>query len=294
MNESITPLITVIIPTFNHANFLKRALQSVCDQTYINWEIIIIDNYSTDKTDSIIRSFTDKRIKSLKINNNGLIAASRNMGIRAAKGEWIAFLDSDDWWSSNKLEICLSYMGADIDFIYHNLDVIYDKPSFFKKRTSCSKVGTPVLKSLLCMGNPIANSGVVVRKELLVQVGGISEEVDMVAAEDYNTWLKISAITDAFKYIPTSLGGCLIHDGGMSQRDMSIPHRYAVDAFKSVLTNDELKYLEKDIFYISGRHKYLNRELFDARVDLMQSLSFKKLYQSLKAIYMTIAIIFSR
>lgn len=286
MSKSTNPLISIIIPTYNHAKYLELALQSVCNQTYINWEAIVVDNNSTDNTDLVISSFNDERIISLKINNNGLIAASRNMALKAAKGEWIAFLDSDDWWSSDKLESCLRYMIKNVDFIYHNLDIIYDTPSLFKKRTACRKVEAPVLKNLLLMGNPIANSGVVVRKKILDQVGGISEEPKMVAAEDYNTWMKIASITNSFKYISKSLGGCLVHAGGMSQRDMSIPHRFAINAFKNILTDYELKNLEKDIDYISGRHKYLHQDFFQAQVDLRKSLSFKKLLQSLKAIYM--------
>lgn len=290
MRESINPLISVIVPTYNHAKYLKIALQSVCDQTFDDWEAIVVDNNSTDNTDLVISGFSDERIKFLKINNNGLIAASRNLALEEAKGEWIAFLDSDDWWSSDKLKICLCYMRNNVDFIYHNLDIVYDPPSLFKKRTSCREVKAPVLRNLLLMGNPIANSGVIVRKKILDQVGGISEKSEMVAAEDYNTWLKVASITDNFKYLPQSLGGCLVHAGGMSQRNMSIPHRFAINAFKHVLTKDELQDLEKDINYISGRHKYLDKNLIEARNDLKKSLSFKKVFQSLKAAYMIIVI----
>jgi glycosyltransferase involved in cell wall biosynthesis len=96
MNDNASPLVSVVIPTYNHARYLGRALQSVLDQTYKNWEAIVIDNHSTDNTAELIASFADQRITYLKIHNNGVIAASRNAGIRAAKGEWLAFLDSDD------------------------------------------------------------------------------------------------------------------------------------------------------------------------------------------------------
>jgi len=291
MNNFSAPLISVIIPTYNHSNYLSRALQSVCDQTYFNWEAIVIDNNSTDDTNTVIGSFTDKRIRSLKINNNGIIAASRNMGIRAAKGEWIAFLDSDDWWSLDKLEACSIYMNDNVDLIYHNLDIIYDLPSFFKKRKSSRKIKPPVLKNLLFKGNPITNSGVIVRKKLLLKVGGISEDAEMVAAEDYNTWLKIAAITDAFKYIPKSLGGNLVHAEGISQRDMSKPHRHAINAFSSSLTRHELSYVEKEINYIAGKYKYLQKDYPAAWMALKQALSFRKLFLSLKVIYMLIMII---
>ena len=101
------PLVSIIIPTFNHANYLSKALQSVLHQTYTNWEAIVIDNYSTDDTDSVITRYNDHRIKYLKIHNGGVIAKSRNAGIKSAKGDWIAFLDSDDTWTSDKLDTCI-------------------------------------------------------------------------------------------------------------------------------------------------------------------------------------------
>jgi len=102
------PLVSVVIPTYNHALFLERALRSVIDQTYSNWEAIVIDNHSNDNTDEVVASFIDKRIKLLKIHNHGSIAKSRNLGINTAKGKWIAFLDSDDLWYKEKLALSIA------------------------------------------------------------------------------------------------------------------------------------------------------------------------------------------
>ena len=94
MNSYSSPLVSIIIPTYNNAEFLGKALKSVIDQTYGSWEAIVIDNNSTDQTDEVINKFQDIRIKYYKISNYGIIAKSRNLGINLAKGEWIAFLDS--------------------------------------------------------------------------------------------------------------------------------------------------------------------------------------------------------
>src|SRR3990172_8575884 len=126
----MNPLVSVVIPTYNHARFLGRALQSVLDQTYTNWEAIVIDNHSQDNTDEIVDSFRDPRIILLTIYNNGVIAASRNMGIRAAKGEWIAFLDSDDWWTPNKIQVCLEQINDKVDLVYHSLKLVSETPIF--------------------------------------------------------------------------------------------------------------------------------------------------------------------
>ena len=89
MNSEFIPLVSIIIPTYNHANFLGKALESVIHQTYNNWEAIVIDNYSTDETNKIVNKYKDPRIQYLKINNDGVIAKSRNLGIDVAKGKWI-------------------------------------------------------------------------------------------------------------------------------------------------------------------------------------------------------------
>jgi glycosyltransferase involved in cell wall biosynthesis len=84
------------MPTYNHAKFINLAVSSVLAQTFVNWELIIIDNFSTDETIELLDAYSDERIKILQINNQGSIARSRNLGITSAKAEWIAFLDSDD------------------------------------------------------------------------------------------------------------------------------------------------------------------------------------------------------
>ena len=125
MNSKSTPLVSVIIPTYNHANFLGKALESVIHQTYNNWEAIVIDNHSTDETNKVIDKFKDSRIQYFKISNDGIIAKSRNFGINVAKGDWIAFLDSDDWWTSDKLENCIENANNQVDLIYHDLELLY-------------------------------------------------------------------------------------------------------------------------------------------------------------------------
>ena len=98
-------MFSVILPTYNRAKFIEGAITSVLNQDYLNWELIIIDNFSKDNTQEIVEKFNDKRIKYIKYKNNGIIAKSRNYGIKLSKGNYLAFLDSDDWWYSKKLTI---------------------------------------------------------------------------------------------------------------------------------------------------------------------------------------------
>ena len=270
MNIKARPLVSVIIPTYNHARYLGRALQSVVDQTYVNWEVIVIDNHSTDNTDEVVASFSDPRITYLKIHNNGIIARSRNKGINIANGEWIAFLDSDDWWAVEKLKILFDSISENVDLIYHDLEVVNDHPRFFsRKKIKSWQVKTPALMNLLLEGNCIGNSSVVVRKSLLEQIGGLNESPEVIAAEDYNTWLRIAQLTDQFLYLPRRLGYYFIHDQGMSQKDMSIPARHAVDEFISLLSASQRLKLEANFRYTTGRFNYLAGNYSDTKDDLL-------------------------
>ncbi len=269
MTLTASPLVSVVIPTYNHARFLGRALQSVLDQTYAHWEAIVIDNHSTDNTDEVMASFTDPRITYLKIHNNGVIAVSRNAGIRAAKGEWIAFLDSDDWWTKDKLQACFDCIDEHVDLVYHDLEIVSDQKRYFSRKTIKSwQVKKPVLIDLLLNWSPIANSSVVVRKSLLEKIGGINESVEMIAAEDYNTWLRISQLTDQFIYLPRKLGYYMVHNQSISQKDMTLSTRTAVAEFIPLLNERQKIKLEANIRYIKGRFNYLAGNYVEAKEDL--------------------------
>ena len=98
------PFFTVVIPTYNRSNLLKRAVVSVLDQTFDDFEIIIIDDHSTDDTCSVVSSFSDPRIKYAINHRKKGACGARNTGIFVAKGKWVAFLDDDDVWLPDKLE----------------------------------------------------------------------------------------------------------------------------------------------------------------------------------------------
>lgn len=107
----IDGLVSVIMPSWNTSNFIAESIQSVIDQTYENWELIIVDDCSTDNTDEVVAKFKDKRIRYFKNEKNSGAALSRNRALREARGEWIAFLDSDDLWNSDKLEHQINFMN---------------------------------------------------------------------------------------------------------------------------------------------------------------------------------------
>lgn len=106
MNE----LVSIIMPSYNTAKFISKTIESVLEQTYKNWELLIVDDCSTDNTDEIVSKYDDDRIIYLKNKKNSGAAVSRNKALKNAKGKWIAFLDSDDLWYPTKLEEQIKYM----------------------------------------------------------------------------------------------------------------------------------------------------------------------------------------
>lgn len=104
-------LVSIIMPSYNTGKYIAETIQSVQKQTYENWELILVDDCSTDNTDEVVRSFLcDERIRYYKNERNSGAAISRNKALREAKGRWIAFLDSDDLWKPEKLERQIRFM----------------------------------------------------------------------------------------------------------------------------------------------------------------------------------------
>lgn len=120
-------MVSIIMPSFNTANFISLSIASVINQTYTDWELIIVDDCSTDNTKEVVSQFNDKRIRFYNNLCNSGAAISRNKAISLAKGEWIAFLDSDDIWHPQKLEKQLNFMlNNNYVFSYHTYDKIQE------------------------------------------------------------------------------------------------------------------------------------------------------------------------
>ena len=204
-----SPLISIVLITYNRGYCIDRAIKSILNQTYQNWELLIIDNNSDDNTDAVLNDFKDLRISLYKIDNLGIIAKSRNLGIKKAKGKYIAFLDSDDWWDKEKLNISMEYLNKNYDVVYHDLfkiTTLKKIKNFFKKKVKTRELTKPVFNDLLINGNALTQSSVVVSKNLLLKVDCYSEESNLVTSEDYHVWLKIAKYSDKFKKIPKTLG----------------------------------------------------------------------------------------
>lgn len=264
------PFFSVVIPTYNRASKLHRAIESVLAQSYDNFEILVMDDGSTDNTAGIVASFSDERIKYKWDKNFGGPSRPRNRGIALSKGEWICFLDADDWWMENKLQVCFGCINEKVDLVYHDLEIVSEQPQHFsRKKIKSRQVKQPVLIDLLLKGNAIVNSSVVVRKNLLKQIGGINESVEMIASEDYNTWLRIAQLTEQFVFLPCRLGYYLTHNQNISQKDMSVSGRHAVAEFVPLLSKSQKLKLEANFGYTKGRFNYLEGNYAEAKKDLL-------------------------
>lgn len=285
------PFFSVIIPTYNRASKLQRALESVLLQTYKNFEIFVMDDGSTDNTAEVVASFSDSRITYEWDKNFGGPARPRNRGIVLAKGEWICFLDADDWWTADKLKVCHDCINNQIDLIYHDLEIVSDQPGYFRRKIlKSSQFKSSALIDLLIRGNTIPNSSVVVRKSLLDQIGGINESPEMIAAEDYNTWLRIAQLTNGFKYISKRLGFYHLHKQGISsQKDMSVTAQYASNEFTDVLNLKQRKKYLANIKYQNGRFEYLMGNRIAANQSLLISLRYGRISLKIKSAFMLLS-----
>ena len=181
------PLVSVIIPTFNRAKVVKRAVSSVLEQSFQDFECIVIDDGSVDETKSVLQEFSNK-IRAIKTDNRGA-AAARNIGAAESKGTFIAFLDSDDEWKKEKLAKQISYM-QEAGFRISQTDETWVRNGKFVNKPKkyirpCGDIFYNCLE--VCAVTP---SSVFMEKELFFEYGGFDESFPV--CEDYDLWLRMS------------------------------------------------------------------------------------------------------
>ncbi len=226
--ENNKPLVSVIMNCYNSDKYLKEAIDSVITQTYQNWEIIFWDNQSTDKSAEIIKSYKDNRIKYFYAPIHTLLGEARNCAVGKATGEWIAFLDCDDIWYKNKLEIQLKDTLTDIGMIYSRMEFLVEtsgtKTNMGKSisnKTYPKRNNLPsndIFDKLLfeCF---IPLPSVLIRRNLFEKVGGIDNSLKV--AEDYDIFLKIAKISKV-KAIDNVLCKYRVHENNLSHSNMEV------------------------------------------------------------------------
>ena len=264
----IKPHFSVILPNYNHGKYLKQAIDSVLNQSYNSWELLIIDNHSSDNSDKIISSYNDPRIKSFKINNDGVIAKSRNYGIKNSKADWIAFLDSDDIWYENKLSTLIEFIDQGFDIICSNeyQNKIYERkktPNYYNLKTK------QFYKELLIYGNKLSTSSTIVsstflRKKKLL----FNESKDLITVEDYDLWLNIALKNGVFGFCEDFLGEYRIHGSNLSKnfdyhfknlKKLIMLHVFEIQNFSN--SKELWKIIEPRLKVIRINH-YLRRNIY--------------------------------
>ncbi|MGE5500997.1 MAG: glycosyltransferase family 2 protein [Ignavibacteriales bacterium] len=204
------PAVSVIIPTFNRAGILPRAVSSVLAQTVRDFELIVVDDGSTDGTELVVRRFADPRVRYLSQKNQG-VAAARNRGLAEARGDFIAFLDSDDEWLPQKLERQLDVFTrgpSRLGLVYTGVETISSAGRSVQKPTGRGLIFPRMLHRNLIHGG---GSNVLLRRVVLPFVGGFDSSLP--AAEDYDLWLRISRFFEV-DYAPAPLVRYYDEDAG--------------------------------------------------------------------------------
>jgi len=189
------PRVSVIVPTFNHAAFLQRAIESIRAQTLTDSEILIVDDGSEDETEAVARQCG--QCVYIKIPHSGLPAIARNAGVRKATGTYIAFLDADDQWLPNKLQLQTEVLDHDpnVGLVCSNALIENDAGTTRQLYLKPAQGKTGRVLPDLLRDNFIVTSTVLMRRDVFESTGGFSEAQELRALEDYDLWIRVAART---------------------------------------------------------------------------------------------------
>lgn len=242
------PKISVIIPTCNRARFLRAAVESVLQQTFQDFEIIVVDDASTDETPALMSGFADRRIRYLRHESKQGQGATRNAGIRAARGEYVALLDDDDEWLPSKL----AKQAALLDGLPPQVGLIYT--GFVRIDAESKTVVAEVMPTergdvsrALCGGNRIGTCSTVLMRRSCFDKAGYFDET-LASGADYDMWLRISRFYH-FEFVNEPLVRYTMH-----------PKQLSAD-LRTILKGKEAQ-LEKHADHFARDRRSYSRRLF--------------------------------
>lgn len=186
------PAVSVVVPTFNRVGMLRQSLAAILAQTWRDFEIVVVDNMSEDGTQDYVRSLAPAPVRYLRNPNNGVIAVNRNLGVRAARGRYVAFCDDDDLWRADKLARQMALMQArpEVALCYTAAEYFIDGGRSWQRGVR-NAVREDHFRHLLSR-NFISNSSVLIRKDVLDELGPLNVDPDVKGCEDYEYWLRVS------------------------------------------------------------------------------------------------------
>lgn len=193
INGSI-PLVTILVATYNRAAYISQAIESAQAQTFKDWNMIVLDDASTDDTVPIVRAFTinDSRISHVRHAENKGIAGNRNAGLLLAQGTYVAILDSDDVWTDqNKLKRQIAYMTEHPDCVAVGTQVSVIDENGVEAGSISYETSNKGIRSHMLLRNQFAQSSILYRRNVAVEVGGY--DATYVVNDDYDLWLKMGS-----------------------------------------------------------------------------------------------------
>lgn len=269
--ENLTPNISVILPVYNGALYLKESINSILNQTYTNFEFIILNDGSTDNSEEIILSYSDKRIKYYKHTNCGL-AATLNLGLNLALGTYIARQDQDDISHKTRFE-------KQVDFLENNLEInlLGTRAKIFENNSSDVRFHKHAthpadLKFDLLFNNPFVHSSVMFKKTIIQNIGNYITDRNLY--EDYNLWSRI-AVNSSVANLSEVLVDYRHHNEGLS-KNISNFKEYA-------LYNQGVENLKK-IFGLHEQHFCDLIALYHWKKNIFKGSSNKQLKNALDVI----------
>lgn len=259
MDES--KLVSIIVPAYNVENYIGEAIESVLEQTYKNWELIIIDDGSIDNTADIVKNYQiDKRIF-YYYQQNSKQGKARNHALNKSKGEYIAFLDADDLWVSNKLEMQLQvFQEKQVDVVYSqgwilrgNFNKQLKQMNITERNTLTGYFSSIDFVHILFKRNPVPVLSAIVKREKILNVKGFGEEKEIQNAEDFQLWLKLADSGCDFFGMTDRLFYYRIHENQSTYTDIysSIPTIWSIFRLKLNLVNEDLK--NQYMFYMVNK-----------------------------------------
>jgi len=205
------PAVTVVIPTHNRAYLIARTVQYVLDQTYGDFEVMVVDNGSVDNTGDEVTGIRDARVNYIHQEDSGSPASPRNTGISRAQGTHVAFLDDDDVWYPGKLERVMEVFtqAPDIDIVCHNENL--RRLGEIQGVNRYGPAEPDMYRRLLFGGNCLSGSATTVKTEALREVRGCREEREYFEIEDYDLWMRLARAGKRFAFIEEPLGEFVVH-----------------------------------------------------------------------------------
>jgi len=253
---------SVIIPTYNRKKELQELLVCLILQTYKNFEVLICDDGSTDNTDFVVSKYkVQLDINYIKLNNSGGPALPRNVGIENSKYDWLCFIDSDDLWTNNKLEVLSATIQKSNEEIFcHPVQVFGEN---YSKKEIIGRYKRGLLlsdfKSLIYNGNKIVNSSLCINKKVIKNDTFYNTNPDYHGIEDYIFLLNLTRLGYKIKSINYILGFYRIHDNNISSDSQKQLHKLKTFFNSCNFPNISLKMISAQLKYIEIRINHYNR-----------------------------------